>query len=140
MIFAPHAEPYQIIKETTGYTHFWEASSFAETQFFMKFPWISSQSENAKEVAFCIKKWNFTEKVGFSWFRGIGTLEIINISLGILMILRVRRGNAHFMGKSWNSMKILDFHEFREKLRNSENAGFRKKHKTVKVVPGGAPD
>ena len=33
MVFAPHAEPSQIIKETIGYTHFWEASIFAKRNF-----------------------------------------------------------------------------------------------------------
>ena len=128
IVFAPHAEPSQIIKETTGYTHFWEASIFAKKAIFMKSSSISSKIGIARKIGFHIKTWKLTENVeihGFAilgpskpsifpreywWFRGCGGGFRISWKLH---------------GISWKWWIFMKFHEKVEKSRKggiSENA------------------
>ena len=55
------------------------------------------------------------------------------------MILRVRRGNAHFMGKSWNFMKMLDFQEISWKVEKSRKRGISEKAQNGESGPRGPP-
>ena len=108
---------------------------FSPKRHFVKFPRIPPKSEIPKNQ-FLRKNLKFHGKYWFSWFRGIGSLRIINISLGILMILRVRRGDPHFMENHEISWKLWIFMKFHEKWINQGKAEFRKKQKRVKVEPG----